>query len=225
MTSSSEDEAAQESDAIGASFFSHYLVSGLRGAADVTGDGRVTLNEAYHFAFQNTLEGTERTRGGAQHPAYDIKMTGTGDVVMTDVRQTSAGLVLAESLQGRFFIRNANRQLIAELFKPAGRRIELGLEPGTYRVHMAREIQSATASVELAMGQREILDEDDFEIVARERTTTRGGIKYSVKRSRIELRGGYWNPVGRSTTSTGGLARQSVGSAGRAFGKWNGSHF
>ncbi|MYC13463.1 MAG: hypothetical protein F4Y39_07005 [Gemmatimonadetes bacterium] len=212
LTSSSEDEAAQESDAIGASFFSHYLVSGLRGAADVTGDGRVTLNEAYHFAFQNTLEGTERTRGGAQHPAYDIKMTGTGDVVMTDVRQTSAGLVLAESLQGRFFIRNANRQLIAELFKPAGRRVELGLEPGTYRVHMAREIQSATASVELAMGQREILDEDDFEIVARERTTTRGGIKYSVKRSRIELRGGYWNPVGRSTTSTGGLARQSVGS-------------
>ena len=210
LTSSSEDEAAQESDAIGASFFSHYLVSGLRGAADVTGDGRVTLNEAYHFAFQNTLEGTERTQGGAQHPAYDIKMTGTGDVVMTDVRQTSAGLILAEALQGRFFIRNANRQLIAELFKPAGRRVELGLEPGTYRVHMAREIQSATTSVELAMGQRAILDEDHFEIIARERTTVRGGIKYSVKRSRIELRGGYWNPGGRSTTITGGLARQSV---------------
>ena len=210
LTSSSEDEAAQESDAIGASFFSHYLVSGLRGAADVTGDGRVTLNEAYHFAFQNTLEGTERTRGGAQHPAYDIKMTGTGDVVMTDVRQTSAGLILAEALQGRFFIRNANRQLIAELFKPAGRRVELGLEPGTYRVHMAREIQSATATVELAMGQREILDEAHFEIIARERTTIRGGIKYSVKRSRVELRGGYWNPGGES--NTGGLVRQSIGS-------------
>ena len=210
LTSSSEDEAAQESDAIGASFFSHYLVSGLRGAADVTGDGRVTLNEAYHFAFQNTLEGTERTHGGAQHPAYDIKMTGTGDVVMTDVRQTSAGLILAESLHGRFFIRNANRQLIAELFKPAGRRVELGLEPGTYRVHMAREVQSATTSVELAMGQREILDEDHFEIIARESTTIRGGIKYSVKRSRVELRGGYWNPGGESTTSTGGLVRQNV---------------
>ncbi len=210
LTSSSGDEAAQESDAIGASFFSHYLVSGLRGAADVTGDGRVTLNEAYQFAFQNTLEGTEHTQGGAQHPAYDIKMTGTGDVVMTDVRQTSAGLILAEALQGRFFIRNANRQLIAELFKPAGRRVELGLEPGLYRVHMAREIQSATTSVELAMGQRAILDEDHFEIIARERTTTRGGIKYSVKRSRVELRGGYWNPGGKSATNTGGLVRQSV---------------
>lgn len=210
LTSSSEDEAAQESDAIGASFFSHYLVSGLRGAADVTGDGRVTLNEAYHFAFQNTLEGTERTQGGAQHPAYAIKMTGTGDVVMTDVRQTSAGLILAEVLQGRFFIRNANRQLIAECFKPAGRRVELGLEPGTYRIHMAREVQSATASVKLVMGQREILDEDHFEIIARERTTMRGGIKYSVKRSRIELRGGYWNPGEESTINTDGLVWQST---------------
>ena len=102
--------------------------------------------------------------------------------------------------------------MIAELFKPAGRRVELGLEPGTYRVHMAREIQSATTSVELAMGQREILDEDHFEIIVRERTTTRGGIKYSVKRSRVELRGGYWNPGGESATNTGGLVRQSVGS-------------
>jgi len=47
LTSSAENEAAQESDHIGASYFTHYLVSGLRGAADVTGDGRVTLNEAY----------------------------------------------------------------------------------------------------------------------------------------------------------------------------------
>ena len=131
-------------------------------------------------------------------------------MVMTDVRQTSAGLILAEALQGRFFIRNADRQLIAELFKPAGRRVELGLEPGTYRVHMAREIQSATATVELTMGQREILNESHFEIIARERTTIRGGIKYSVKRSRVEMRGGYWNPGGES--NTGGLVRQSIGS-------------
>jgi uncharacterized caspase-like protein len=55
LTSSSPDEVAQESDHIGASFFTHYLVSGLRGAADVTGEGKVTLNEAYQFAFNETL--------------------------------------------------------------------------------------------------------------------------------------------------------------------------
>ena len=44
-------EAAQESDRICASYFTHYLVSGFRGAADLSGDGKVTLNEAYQFAF------------------------------------------------------------------------------------------------------------------------------------------------------------------------------
>ena len=34
LTSSSADEDAQESDAIAGSYFSHHLVSGLRGSAD-----------------------------------------------------------------------------------------------------------------------------------------------------------------------------------------------
>ena len=130
LTSGSADEAAQESDRIGASFFTHYLISGLRGAADVSGDGRVTLNEAYQFAFNETLMGTAETRAGAQHPSYDINMSGTGDVVMTDLSQIGAGLVLGEELGGRFFIRNADQQLVVELYKPAGRSVELGLEGG-----------------------------------------------------------------------------------------------
>ena len=38
LTSSSSDEVSQESDRIGGSFFTHYLVSGLRGAADTSPD-------------------------------------------------------------------------------------------------------------------------------------------------------------------------------------------
>jgi hypothetical protein len=45
LTSSSANEVSQESDRIAASYFSHSLASGLRGAADSVGDGRVTLNE------------------------------------------------------------------------------------------------------------------------------------------------------------------------------------
>ncbi len=60
LTSSSEDETSQESDRLGGSYFTHHLVSGLRGAADTTHDGRVTLNEAYQFAFHETLARTEK---------------------------------------------------------------------------------------------------------------------------------------------------------------------
>jgi hypothetical protein len=39
----------------------------------------VTLNEAYRFAFDETLARTETTSGGPQHAAYDISLAGTGD--------------------------------------------------------------------------------------------------------------------------------------------------
>ncbi len=98
LTASSADEAAQESDRIGAAFFTHYLVSGLRGAADASRDGRVTLNEAYQYAFHETLARTEKTTGGPQHATYDIQLAGTGDLVMTDLRGTSSSLVVGELL-------------------------------------------------------------------------------------------------------------------------------
>src|SRR5262249_31797992 len=49
LTSSAADEVAQESDRVGGSFFTHYLLSAMRGAADVSRSGRVTLTDAYAF--------------------------------------------------------------------------------------------------------------------------------------------------------------------------------
>jgi len=146
LTSSAESEAAQESDRIQASYFTHYLVSGLRGAADMSGEGKVTLNEAYQFAFSETLGRTVETKGGAQHPSYDINLSGTGEVVMTDLRQTSATLVLERSSTGASSYANAKRELVVELYKPLGRKVELGVEPGSYEVHLEREAAAYVAS-------------------------------------------------------------------------------
>lgn len=174
LTSSSEDEVAQESEGLGGSFFTHYLTSGLRGAADVSGDGKVTLNEAYQFAFHETLGGTTDTRGGAQHPAYDIQLSGTGDVVMTDVRQTSARLVLSEGLEGRCFVRNAADQLVVELQKTLGRSVLLGLEPGAYRVHCNLEAGGMSATTEVAEGAEVVVGPDRMAATERRETTSRG---------------------------------------------------
>lgn len=136
LTSSSGTESAQESDRIRASFFTHYLVTGLRGAADLNLDGKVTLGEAYEFAFHETLSQTEGSQAGAQHPSYDMRLTGTGDLVLTDLRGTSAGLVLDRQLQGRLFVRSSTGALVAELQKHPGRKVELGLEPGLYDMRL-----------------------------------------------------------------------------------------
>jgi hypothetical protein len=154
LTSSAANEVAQESDRIAASFFTHFLVSGLRGAADANRDRKVTFFEAYQFAAQETLARTERTQGGAQHAAYDIALNGTGDLVMTSLREGSAGLVLQADLQGFISVRESDSRLVAELRKAAGHPVELGLEPGKYLITMAGADAVFVASVELRAGER-----------------------------------------------------------------------
>jgi hypothetical protein len=154
ITSSSHDEASQESDRIGSSFFTHYFVSGLRGAADMSQDGRVTLNEVYQFAFYQTLARTEKTLGGPQHPGYEIQMSGSGDVVLTDIRQTSAVLAFPEDMQGRISVRNQADVFVAELNKLQGKPVQLGLEPGTYRILLEKESGVYEAKVSLGDSPR-----------------------------------------------------------------------
>jgi hypothetical protein len=154
LASSAINEVAQESNRIGASFFTHYLVSGLRGAADVNHDRRVTLQEAFQFASQETLAHTEKTRGGPQHAAYEFDLAGTSDLVVTDVRSTQATLALGNDLSGRIGIRDAAGNLVVELRKAGGNTIELGLEAGTYVVTMDGGNTGFEAEVALGLGQR-----------------------------------------------------------------------
>jgi hypothetical protein len=174
LTSSSAEESAQESDKIGASFFTHYLVSGLRGAADANGDGLVTLNEAYAFAFQETLASTEKTQYGPQHPAYDINLTGSGDLVLTDLRAASAGLIVAEDVSGRLYIRDARGVLAVELNKPEGQKVELGLEPGAYAVVLDAKDTRYRAEVKISANKRSVLSSTDLWTFSADRTIPRG---------------------------------------------------
>lgn len=175
LTSSSGTEAAQESDRIRASYFTHFLVTGLRGAADLNLDGKVTLSEAYEFAFHETLSQTEGSQAGAQHPSYDMRLTGTGDLVLTDLRGTSAGLVLDKQLHGRLFIRSGSGALVAELQKMAGRKVELGLEPGLYDMRLDQGNAFYRGLVKVDSLSHLPVALKDFEPAPREKTRERGG--------------------------------------------------
>ena len=173
LTSSSANEASQESDRIAASYFTHSLVAGLRGAADSVGDGRVTLNELYRFAYAETIARTETSLYGTQHPSYDIQISGTGDLVLTDISQTSAGIVFDEHLTGRISIRNSRDQLVLELTKTV-RPLELGLEPGLYRITLQQGSELLRAEVVLAEGRRTMVTRENFVTINTERTRRRG---------------------------------------------------
>ena len=186
ITSSTQDESSQESDKLKGSFFTHSLVSGLRGAGDISGDGKVTLSEAYQFAFNETLQKTEATMGGAQHPSRDMNLAGTGDVVMTDLRSTSAGLEFDDDIDGRLFIRDDKGELVAEVYKKQGRAMSLGFPAGKYSVRLERPAEYKEASVTLQDNYRARLSQKQFVVVSAEQTTLRGEIKNDNRPDSVE---------------------------------------
>jgi hypothetical protein len=150
------------------------LVSGLRGAADANRDGRVTLAEAYQFAYSETMLRTEQTAAGAQHPAYDFQLAGTGDVILTDLRSTSASLVLTENVAGRIYVRDSSGRLLVELRKEPLYPVQLGLSPGTYRVALDAGGVHEGASVVVEEGKTARLDKTNFAAALAEPATRRG---------------------------------------------------
>jgi hypothetical protein len=134
LTSSSDAEAAQESDALGASFFTHHFLAALRGAADTRAERRVSLSEAYAYAARETLAQTARIGTGAQHATYDIHLTGTGDLIVTDLRDVDGSLALDADLSGRVYVYDLRGRLVTEAAKPARTPTLLGLPRGLYDV-------------------------------------------------------------------------------------------
>ncbi len=182
ITSSSADEVAQEGDRVGGSYFTHYLASGLRGAADTTGDGRVTLDEAFIFARDETLARTERTQHGPQHAVRDFALKGTGDLVLTDLARLAASLALGEAVEGHVVVRSEEGHLVAELEKPLGRPVVLAVPSGSYRVTVLPTdlSQVLQAEVELEQGTTRDLGLDDLSPTDPEAAIARGDAPQST---------------------------------------------
>ena len=199
MTSSSANEAAQESGRLKKSFFTHNLISGLRGAADMNQDGRITLNEAYQFAFDGTLHQTEKTQAGPQHPSRHIQMSGTGDVVITEIGNSTAILVLKEDLFGKIYIHNQDDVLVVELNKLEGRQVSVGLSKGNYRLINIDNRNILESKISLKTGQNLELDRTQFTKTDKIPTRSRGnpyqlypeiGLRRGTSRWQLELSGG-----------------------------------
>ncbi|HJN72522.1 MAG TPA: caspase family protein [Myxococcota bacterium] len=129
ITASSGDELAQESRSLRGSFFTHHLVSGMRGAAD-NGDGVVSLSEAYSYAYAQTVERTSAA-GATQHPEYDFQIAGKGDLALTTLSKATSHVTLSAGYGGEIAILR-DGLLVAEVDKPVDQEMTLALQPGTY---------------------------------------------------------------------------------------------
>ncbi len=174
ITSSSDDEASQESEELRGSFFTHYLVSGLRGAADASGDEVVTLSEAYGYAYNRTVAHTMGTRGGTQHPTYDFDLRGNDAVVLTRLSHASA-LLFPEAAEGAYVIYDVARDsIVGEVDKRAGVGARLSVAPGRYAVKKRADDHLLLQEVGIPAATTVVLDETAFQSVAFEDDVTKG---------------------------------------------------
>jgi hypothetical protein len=145
MASSSAQELSQESDELKSSYFTHHLIVALRGAADADGDGRVSLDEAYRYAYRRTLAATSQTQVGGQHVTLDTDLAGQGDVPVTYPADARSQLELPGSLEGRVLVQHkTSGNVVAEVQKAKGAPLRLAFAAGAYEA-IVREAASVSA--------------------------------------------------------------------------------
>ncbi|MEL7304198.1 MAG: caspase family protein [Myxococcota bacterium] len=171
LTSSSANETTIETDAIEGGYFTHHLVSGLRGGADASGDSVVTLSELYAYAYHHTVYSTSMILTGAHHPSYEINLTGKGDLALVNLERATSQLIIPGGT--RVSVRRvAGERVVAEVDEDAPRRLVLG--PGDYELAIANDRRLGTARVSLRDGVTVRLAESDIQYTSAASIAMRG---------------------------------------------------
>lgn len=198
LSSSSADENSQESDLYRASIFTFHLINALRGGGDASSDGKVTLTEAYNYSYRKTIAATVNASGGVQHPAYQFRIQGEGDIVLADLTLRTAGLDLAADLSGTLTVMDAQSNVAAELQKERGQRVFVALNPGACTVVRTTEAGRSSAVVSIAEKTVLPLAAKDFSPMREQALGKKGG--------------GLLERLAFGVTVSGGFDRMDLGS-------------
>ena len=200
ITSSTGDEASQESDEIAGSYFTYFLVSGLHGAADADEDGRVTLAEAYDHVYHHTVLRTSTTRSGTQHPTFEWDLAGTGEVVLTEMDPQRAFLGFASELDGDFSVFDATRKAFVGEISADGDELKLAVRPGRYLVQQRYPTHLVVADVVTWEGEVTQLSPEDFHPVEYENDLAKGSMEKLAKEARMPRTSArvLWGTIGAS---------------------------
>jgi hypothetical protein len=184
LASSTATENAQESLSLGGSFFTHYLNSGLLGAADLNRDGAVTLSELYAFASSETRGATVTSPAGQQTPTFQFMLGGQHDLVLTypgrrDLRMGTVEFAAA----GRYIVQrweaDALAAPVAEMAarEPGGK---LALPPGRYRVTRRGERDIAERDIDVKGGETTVVATTSMNRVDLGRVVRKGDVRRSA---------------------------------------------
>ncbi len=161
LTASTAGEDAQESDQLAGSFFTHYMLSGLRGAADDDDDKVVTVAEAFRYTREQTILASSRTLGGTQHPTFHYDLRGRADIPLADLGARGRGRLTVPD-GATWIVSRGNQNVVGEILADAKRRT-LSLRPGTYAVRGRTRDALLEGSVVVVADRETRIAEDTLE--------------------------------------------------------------
>ncbi|MEZ4385471.1 MAG: caspase family protein [Nannocystaceae bacterium] len=197
LTSSSANEDAQESDALRGSFFTHYFISGLVGAADEDGDGAVTLAEVYRYAYEHTVRSSSRTLQGTQHPTFEFDLRGQGGVTLTTVGDVARGRARLSFPPGRTYLVFAGGPEGAVVAEVGVRDVArtVNVRAGSYFVRGRARDHLLEGTITVASGGVRLVDDRGMTRVEYARLARKGGTDRRVAhgpRAAYQLRTPLW---------------------------------
>jgi len=191
LCSSSINENAQESDLYGNSIFTFHFVNALRGSGDMAGDGRITLGEAYQYAYNHTISSTAGTSGGIQHPSYQFRIQGEGDIVLADLNIRTRGILFGNDVSGDLTILSDKGIVVADLTKKENSAVMIALRPGTYKIINGRGEKRFVAQAAVAENSVVTVKQDDLSAVESSPASKKGEERKRGAQIGITISGGY----------------------------------
>ncbi len=162
IASAGPDQSAFESQELGGSLFTQHFIAGLRGAADLSRDGRVTLEEAYRYAYARTLDSAAALSATPQTPEFDMDLRGAGELVLAETHRGRARLTLAIEAPGEWTVAPLDGSAEVLRFVKSAGPAELALEPGTFRLRARSGDGFAEETLQLQDGGAQIVTDADL---------------------------------------------------------------
>lgn len=209
IASSSGVESAHESDLLQGSFFTYHFAAALRGAGDQSGDGAVTLTEAFEYARERTIRDSARLSPEPQHPSYALNVRGRQDIVLAHLADSPSTLAVEQQEGPLELVHLASGLRVLEL--PAGRRsVTLAVPPGKYLVRRVGPEGIRTRELDVPRDGAVTVREVELVLLGSERLAVKGGARHRTP-PEWPLRGGGEVEIGFETTEKLGAEYVGIG--------------
>ncbi|MBX2799038.1 MAG: caspase family protein [Myxococcales bacterium] len=173
IASTSGVESAHEAELVHGSLFTHHLVVGMRGAADHSAEGEVTLSEAFDYAKRRTARDAAVFADTKQTPSFHLQLRGQRDVVLSKLQTAPTTLTVTQT-DGPLQVLHVESGVVLLELPPGQQEVRLALPPGGYVIRRSTDQGVLSTSIELAAGESVSVAESGLQLRAVDELAPKG---------------------------------------------------